>query len=84
MVSLYLSKQESFLKMSTIEQQVRDLIKKESQKHESDREVRAFMEADHKFQEMVNKGLAKRRGNNLLSIEDSHLKRYAFNSKPTS
>lgn len=77
-------KQESFPRMSTIEQQVRDLIKKESQKHESDQEVRAFMEADHKFQEMVNKGLAKRRGNNLLSIEDGHLRRYAFNSKPAS
>lgn len=70
--------------MSTIEQQVRNLIKKDLHKHESAQEVKAFMEADRKFQEMVNKGLAKRRGNNLLSIEDSHLKRYAFNSKPAS
>ena len=70
--------------MSTIEQQVWDLVKKESQKRENDQKLRAFMEADRMFQDMVNKGLAKRRGNNLLSIEDAHLRRYAFNSKPAS
>lgn len=70
--------------MGAIEQQVRNLIKKDLHKHESDQEVKAFIEADRKFQEMVKKGLAKRRGNNLLSIEDGHLKRYTFNSKPAT
>ncbi len=70
--------------MSSIEQQVRELIRKESGKHEPDSELKAFMKADSMFKEMVNKGMAKRRGNNLLSIEDGHLKRYTFNSKPAA
>ncbi len=70
--------------MITIEQQVRDLIKNESSQHKSDKELKDFMEANIKFNEMVEKGLAKRRGNNLLSIEDGHLKRYTFNSKPAA
>jgi len=46
-----------------------------------DNSVKEFEEAIEEFDLMIAQKLTSRRGNNLLSIDQSHLHRICFNSK---
>lgn len=66
--------------METIEQKVRESLK--NTVFAGDKEVEEFEKANQKFEELIEKGLIKKRGNNLLSVADAHVKRQAwFNVK---
>jgi hypothetical protein len=55
-------------------------LEKESKKFQGDATLVAFEQASIEFEELVKKGIAKRRGYNLMTIEGKHLQRYCVNS----
>lgn len=67
--------------MGRTEREIAKIINKKSRSFGSDPIIRRFIQADKEFNELVEKGLASRRGNNLLPKEDIHLRKYTFNSK---
>lgn len=67
--------------MDNLEKKIIEILDSESKKLENDPKIEDFAEADKEFSDLVKNGFAKRRGNNLLSSEDIHLRKYSFNSK---
>lgn len=67
--------------MEKLEKKLIEIIENESKKLENDSEIKDFSKADKEFAELVKLGFAARRGNNLLSSEDLHLRKYSINSK---
>ena len=66
--------------METLEKKLIDTIQIESIKLSDDNILRSFEKASTQFEDLVNKGLAKKRGNNLLSKGDIHLNKVSFNT----
>jgi len=56
---------------------IEDKVIKEVTEHKNrffhDERVREFEKMNEKFEELVKKGIAKKRGNQLLSASDAHL-----------
>ncbi|OQB12791.1 MAG: hypothetical protein BWY15_02085 [Firmicutes bacterium ADurb.Bin193] len=67
--------------MPTIEKKLIDTIKSESQKFKDDPKIKAFEAASHEFKHLVEQGIIKERGYNLLTVENAHLNRLQFNVK---
>lgn len=73
--------QENLFDMAiAIDRKIKKTLVTEAKKHEGDASLNAFVKASAEFDELIKKGLVKRRGNNLLSITDKHLQQYAINS----
>lgn len=67
--------------MGEIEKKVIETIDNQSKKFEDNSVIQQYSEASKEFEDLVKKGYAKHRGNNLLSAENFHLERYRFNSR---
>lgn len=67
--------------MSSTIEELEDQIKILEKKYEESKEVVDFMEMSKVFEDLVSKGLIKKRGNNLLSISEiGTLERIGFNT----
>jgi len=80
MVFVFLYKQESLFNMETLEKRLINTLKIEVDKYKNNSVLKDFEEASKLFDKLVEKGLAKKRGNNLLSKDDFHLKKTSFNT----
>jgi len=66
---------------SRIENKVADSIKIAESKFKEDDTVKKFEETKERFQELVKKGIASERGNNLLSLSDkTSINKISYNS----
>mgnify|MGYP006300301385 CR=1 FL=1 len=66
--------------MSTIENELNQAIENASRNFLDDPMLRAFEKSNKQFSELVDKGVAKRRGNNQLPVDELHLHGYSFNT----
>lgn len=69
--------------MKTIEQKVKDIVKDGIESKRDNQNVKNFEKANNEFKTLVEKGITEHRGNNLLSVEDTHLNRNTFNVAST-
>lgn len=66
--------------MGKLEQKLIQTLESEAKKLQDDPIILEFDKADKEFSDLVDKGLAKRRGNNQMSVDQVHLRRYSFNT----
>ena len=66
--------------MGKLEQELIQTLENEDKKFKNDPVILAFDKADKEFSDLVKKGLAKRRGNNQMPVDQVHLRRYSFNT----
>jgi hypothetical protein len=66
--------------MGTIEKLTLETVEKASGKFVDDPIYKEFDKANKDFNLLVEKGITSRRGYNLISIEESKLRRFSFNS----
>lgn len=67
--------------MDTLEKNLMDCIKELDKKFENSDELKAFEKTNNEFEELVKQGLIKKRGNNILTTAESHLKpQVSFNT----
>lgn len=64
--------------MAKIEELIIDSLKVADEKFKDDNSVKNFEQSQKEFKELVEKGVAKERGNNLLSASDAHIKTRVF------
>lgn len=55
-------------------------LKKEGKRFENDKILLEFEQASIEFEKLVEKGIAKKRGYNLMTIEGKHLQQYFINT----
>jgi hypothetical protein len=68
--------------METLEEKLVIEIKKLKQEFSSDEKLVAFEKTSLEFEELVKAGIIKKRGNNLLSPSEAHVKgQVSFNAK---
>ena len=68
--------------METLEEKVLNELKNLDKKFSKDEFANEFEKSKKEFTELVEKGIIKRRGNNLLSPTDAHtISRVSFNAK---
>ncbi len=58
---------------------VKDVVKENGKKFNSE-ELKTFELAIQEFEDMVNKGLVRKRGYTLITIEEKHLKNTQYSS----
>lgn len=66
--------------MQPIDKRLIKTIYSESKKFKNDLKAKDYIKADQEFEELVKKGVAKKRGYNLMSVEDFPSKSYSINS----
>ena len=67
---------------STIELHLKESLSLAEEKFKDDNSVKSFERSQNEFKGLVSKGIAKERGNNLLSPSDNKtLARIVFNAK---
>lgn len=65
---------------SNLLQELQETIKQESTKFNGEEKLQEFEEAINIYKKLIEKGLTKKRGYNLLTIDKAHLKQNcAFN-----
>lgn len=64
--------------MAKIEELIIDSLKVADEKFKDDDSVKNFEQYQKEFKKLVEKGVAKERGNNLLSASDAHIKTRVF------
>lgn len=80
MVTLYT--QENSSSMETLEKKLIIQIEKLKKEFSSDQKVVEFEKTSMEFDKLVKAGKIKRRGNNLLSLSEAHVKEQVwFNNK---
>jgi hypothetical protein len=68
--------------METLEKKVVEKLKSLKKQYQQDDQAIEFEKTNKKFDELVKKGYIKKRGNNLLSPADAHIKnRVWFNAE---
>lgn len=68
--------------MESIENQLISQVKSLKQMFAKDDKVNEFEQASNRFEELVERGVLKKRGHNLLSPADEHTKiKVRFNAK---
>lgn len=68
--------------MKSIEKQVIQEIKSLEEKFANSTKVKGFDEISNRFETLVKRGVAQKRGNHLLSVSDAHIKQQVwFNVK---
>lgn len=60
--------------MKSVEKQIESAVKQMNKKFESSSELKSFEKTNTEFNSWVQKGTVKRRGNQLLSASENHLK----------
>lgn len=55
-------------------------LKKEGKRFENDKILLEFEQASIEFEKLVERGIAKKRGYNLMTIEGKHLQQYSINT----
>lgn len=65
----------------SIEKKLEQTLKNVSKEFETDKKVEEFEKALENFKDLVRKGIAQKRGNNLISITESHRNIELINSK---
>ncbi|MBT1687216.1 hypothetical protein [Dawidia soli] len=66
--------------MGTIEDKLINTLTTATEKFENDPKIKEFEKASLEFKNLVQAGIAKERGYNLLTVEDAHLSRAHFNT----
>ena len=66
--------------MGKLEQELIPTLENEAKKLKNDPVILEFDKADKEFSKLVDEGLAKRRGNNQMSVDQIHMRRYSFNT----
>ncbi|NLE62847.1 MAG: hypothetical protein GX612_03300 [Bacteroidales bacterium] len=66
--------------MEKLEKELIQTLEKEAKKLKNDPVILEFDKADKEFSKLVDEGLAKRRGNNQMPVDQIHLRRYSFNT----
>ena len=56
--------------MGSIERKVKESVTKIGLQFENDKTVKQYAQVSQEFNDLVSKGIAKKRGNNLLSLSD--------------
>lgn len=59
--------------MSTLIEKIEQSILKKEQTFEGSIQLKEFEESNQEFEELIEKGLIKKRGNNLLSSAEAHM-----------
>ena len=59
---------------------LKQAIVQEERRLKDDNILNSFKEASKEFDRLVEDGIVKRRGYNLITIEEKHLHRYSINS----
>jgi ribosomal protein S20 len=59
---------------------LKKIIEREERKFKNDDTMNSFKEASKEFDKLVEEGIVKRRGYNLITIEEKHLRQYSINS----
>ena len=59
---------------------LKETIEQEERRLKDDNILNSFKEASKEFDRLVEDGIVKRRGYNLITIEEKHLHRYSINS----
>lgn len=72
---------ENLYKMQSIDKRLIKIVDSESKKFKNDLKANDYVKADKEFEELVKKGVAKKRGYNLMSVEDFPSKSYSINSR---
>lgn len=68
--------------MESLEKDLKDCIIELEKKFEDSAELKAFEKTNEDFETLVKAGIVQKRGNNLLSTAESHLKSQVwFNTK---
>ena len=68
--------------MESIEKKIKGCIKKFEKKFEDNAELKAYEKINDEFEALVKAGVVEKRGNQLLSSSESHLKSHVwFNVK---
>ncbi len=68
--------------METLEDNLKDCIKELDKKFENSAELKAFEKTNNDFEALVKLGIIKKRGNNLLTSAETHLKsQVSYNTK---
>ena len=66
--------------MKQITNQLSDVILKQANRFKNDKTLENFEKSLKEYKEMVKSGLATPRGNQLRTLEESHLKTISFNN----
>lgn len=66
--------------MGKLEQELIQTLENEAKKLKNDPKILEFDKADKEFSKLVDEGLAKRRGNNQMSVDQIHMRRFSFNT----
>ncbi len=64
---------------SNITQKLQNTLKEQAQKFEADSKIKEYEDAIIFFEKLVEEGLVKRRGYNLMTIDKAHLTGHTFN-----
>lgn len=64
--------------MGTIESELKKTLISYQEKFRNDNKILEFESMSKKFDELVEKGLVKKRGNNLLTTSELHIKNKLF------
>lgn len=66
--------------MGTIEKELIETLKVETEKFQNDPKIKEFEKANSEFKNLVQEGVTKERGYNLLTVENAHLTGVHFNA----
>lgn len=68
--------------MSTIEKELKKGLIEAGNRFKGDQRVEKFVQTSNEFNDLVRKGIAQKRGNNLLSLSDKEARsKIIFNSQ---
>ncbi len=66
--------------MESLEEKIKNSVIEYEKEFANSESLKIYTEISEKFEDLVEKGLAKKRGNNLLSVTDMHIMdRVVFN-----
>ena len=71
----------TFRVMGKIESDLKIMVEKKSKELESDEKFEKLVKANNEFKNLIEKGLITPRGNQLLSSDELHQKKFHFNTK---
>ncbi len=67
--------------MEEITTKVSSVINTESEKYTSSDSMKKLVKANEHFKTLLEKGIATKRGNHLISLAEATKRRFTFNSK---
>ncbi len=68
--------------MESLEEKIKNSVEEYEKEFANSESLKIYTEISEKFEDLVEEGLTKKRGNNLLSVTDMHIMdRVVFNAK---